>query len=47
MAFLNRDLEINLTDERPDTPRRLTTPIREAAARALRYAGGIADFVGT
>src|SRR5271166_1223127 len=37
MAFLNRGLAINMTDERPDTTH--TEPVR------YRYDGGIADFV--
>jgi DNA gyrase subunit B len=46
MAFLNRDLEINLTDERPDhaTTAEDGDPAKPRAVR-YRYAGGIADFV--
>ena len=46
MAFLNRDLEINLTDERPDhaTTAEDGDPTGPRAVR-YRYAGGIADFV--
>jgi DNA gyrase subunit B len=41
MAFLNRGLSINLTDERPLEAE--TTPDRRAVT--YRYEGGIADFV--
>jgi DNA gyrase subunit B len=46
MAFLNRDLEINLTDERPEhsTTADDADPGKPRAVR-YRYAGGIADFV--
>ena len=46
MAFLNRDLEINLTDERPEhsTTAEDGDP-GEPRAVHYRYAGGIADFV--
>ncbi len=46
MAFLNRDLEINLTDERPDhaTTAEDGDPAEPRTVR-YRYAGGIADFV--
>ena len=46
MAFLNRDLEINLTDERPDhaTTADDADPGKPRAV-CYRYAGGIADFV--
>src|ERR1035437_4409324 len=39
MAFLNRSLAINLTDERPDQPN------GELRSVSYRYDGGIADFV--
>jgi DNA gyrase subunit B len=46
MAFLNRDLEINLTDERPEhsTTADDADPGKPRAV-CYRYAGGIADFV--
>jgi DNA gyrase subunit B len=48
MAFLNRDLEINLTDERPDHGATADVeggePGRPRVVR-YRYEGGIADFV--
>jgi DNA gyrase subunit B len=46
MAFLNRDLEINLVDERPDHSA-VAEDVEPGAPRAVRYryAGGIADFV--
>ena len=46
MAFLNRDLEINLVDERPDHSAVVDggEPGEPRAVR-YRYAGGIADFV--
>jgi len=46
MAFLNRSLEINLLDERPDHAA-TTDDIDPGQPRALRYRyeGGIADFV--
>jgi DNA gyrase subunit B len=46
MAFLNRDLEINLVDERPDHSA-VADGGEPGEPRAVlyRYAGGIADFV--
>jgi len=46
MAFLNRDLAINLVDERPDHSAATEggDPAEPRAVR-YRYAGGIADFV--
>jgi DNA gyrase subunit B len=46
MAFLNRDLEINLVDERPDHAAAADDgdPAEPRALR-YRYEGGIADFV--
>jgi DNA gyrase subunit B len=46
MAFLNRDLEINLTDERPEhaTTADDADPGKPRVV-CYRYAGGIADFV--
>ncbi len=46
MAFLNRDLEINLVDERPDHSA-VAGDGEPGEPRAVRYryAGGIADFV--
>jgi DNA gyrase subunit B len=47
MAFLNRDLEINLTDERPDHAAIEGEDGEPGQPRRVRYryAGGIADFV--
>jgi DNA gyrase subunit B len=47
MAFLNRDLEINLTDERPDHAAIEGEDGEAGQPRSVRYryAGGIADFV--
>ena len=47
MAFLNRDLEINLTDERPDHAVIEGEDGEPGQPRTVRYryAGGIADFV--
>ena len=46
MAFLNRDLEINLVDERPDhTAAADDGDPAEPRALRYRYEGGIADFV--
>ncbi len=47
MAFLNRDLEINLTDERPEHAAIDGDDGEPGQPRAVRYryAGGIADFV--
>ena len=44
MAFLNRDLEINLVDERLDHAAATDDPGEPRAVR-YRYEGGIADFV--
>ena len=44
MAFLNRDLEINLVDERLDHAAATDDPGKPRAVR-YRYEGGIADFV--
>ena len=44
MAFLNRDLEINLLDERLDHAAATDDPGQPRAVR-YRYEGGIADFV--
>ena len=47
MAFLNRDLEINLTDERPDHAAIEDEDGEPGQPRTVRYRyeGGIADFV--
>ena len=46
MAFLNRDLEINLADERPDHAATGDDgEVGQPRALRYRYAGGIADFV--
>ncbi len=44
MAFLNRDLEINLVDQRPDHAAATDDPGLPRTVR-YRYEGGIADFV--
>ena len=45
MAFLNKGLKIELTDERSDTSALISAPAAEPRTVSFKYDGGIVDFV--
>jgi len=45
MAFLNKGLKINLTDERSDVHEVISEPVAEPRKDSFQYAGGIIDYV--
>jgi DNA gyrase subunit B len=45
MAFLNKGLRIDLTDERTDPTAELSVPAKEPKTETFKYEGGLIDFV--